>query len=145
MRALLRLGKWPASERLAPPPSTPSFPHFPGNTGNGTARYWALKLLIDHTAVGDVLYNTTASSALPPGPLGGPPVFGQALVGASGARKLLLLNKDVVPRDVVVVGSAGATMLTVDFETAFGPPRNEVLAADAFTLDKFAVAVLLWP
>ena len=114
------------------------------NTGNGTARYWALKLLIDHAAVGDALQSTNATSPLPPGPLGGPPVFGQALVGAGGARKLLLLNKDCVPRDAVVPGAGGATMLTVDAATGLGPPRSQVLAGDAFTLDKFAVAVLLW-
>jgi hypothetical protein len=114
------------------------------NTGNGTARYWALKLLIDHAGVGDALHNTTAASTLPPGPLGGPPVFGQALVSASGVKKLLLLNKDTVPRDVEVAGAAGATALTVDFATGFGPPRSEVLADDTFTMDKFAVMVLLW-
>ena len=103
------------------------------NTGNGTARYWALKLLIDHVHVGDTLQNTTAS-----GPtvaeLNGPPIAGQAFLAPSGARTLLLLNKDRAPHDVSVPGAVGATLLTVDADTGFGPARREAVSAETWTM-----------
>jgi len=114
------------------------------NTGLGTARYWVLKLLIDYIHVGDSIQNTTLSTTLPPGLLNGPPVFAQAFLSPSGAKKMLILNKDSVQRDAVITGATGATMYTVDLSTGFGPARSQVLSSDSFSMDKFAVAVLLW-
>ena len=33
-------------------------------TGAGTARYWVLKLLLDHMTMGDIVVNTTVQPAL---------------------------------------------------------------------------------
>ena len=114
------------------------------NTGLGTARYWVLKLLIDHFQQGDMLQNTTLQSTLPPGNLNGPPIAAQAFLAPGGAKKMLVLNKDYVDRDATVHGATGATMLTVDLATGFGPARSTLLTNDTFSLGKFSVAVLLW-
>ena len=113
------------------------------NTGLGTARYWVLKLLIDHVRQGDALQNTTATGPAVAN-LNGPPVAGQGFLSPGGAKTLLLLNKDGEPRGVTVPGATGATLLTVDLATGYGPPRQEVLATDTWTMAKFAVSVVLW-
>jgi len=49
-----------------PAPQYPSVSLLSWRTGFGNARYWVLKLLIDHFAPGDLLFDTNSSLPLPP-------------------------------------------------------------------------------
>ena len=79
------------------------------------------------------------------GQVRGSDVYAQALVEASGARKVLVVNKANTPQLVTLAGAAGASWLVLDEGTAFGPARSQVLTADAWTLAPYALGVLRLP
>lgn len=121
--------------------------------GDGTARFWALKLLVDSfratgpagggraPADADALVDTAVA------PLGAG-VFAQAFVergGGGPARKLLVVSKSSQAQTVWLAGAAGGQWIYVDSSTGFAPAVNATLAADSWSLAPFALGVLTLP
>ena len=124
-----------------------------GSPGDGTARFWALKLLVNSfcaagpagggraAADADALVDTVV---LPPSAA----VFAQGFVergGAGPARKLLVVSKSSQPQLVQLSGAAGALWSAIDESSGFGPAANSTLAADSWTLAPFALGMLTLP
>ena len=113
-------------------------------TGQPNNRYWGLKLLLNNLQPGDKLVATGVPS---PSMLGGHeprelPVYMQAFVTPSGARKLLLVNKREGDSRVEVPGAQNARMEFVDQTTGTSPVGSVQLSSDTVTLHGLTVAVL---
>lgn len=106
-------------------------------TGEGTAKYWASKLLIDTVQIDRdqaVLTNMTD--------LAGQYIYSQAFIGDSGRRWVLIVNKRYANIDVVLPESTGARMQMINEASGFGPPTETTLTSDQITLTPFAIAVV---
>ena len=121
-------------------PQYPSVAMLNWTDGSGTARYWALKLIIDSLApFADNVVDTSVAGA---------GIFAQAYASADGtARKLLVASKSSLPATLQLppeLAGAGATFAVVDEATAFGPARVEAVPAGGLLqLAPFAVGVVL--
>jgi hypothetical protein len=138
----------------------PSVTMMDWRTGQPNARYWSLKLLIDHMALNskmvhtEVEINQKKSSTFPR-------FQAQAFVTPSGEREILLINQRDQPYDVVISGANGGEVSFVDQSTGFHPVGTEALESewadpsdmtgrqsaesprqDRFTLQGFGVAVV---
>ena len=71
-------------------------------------------------------------------------VYAQAFVEAAGtgARKVLVVNKESVPHNVSLAGAAGGIWLYIDESTANNPAASATLSADSWTLAPFAAGIL---
>jgi hypothetical protein len=124
------------SQLVGFPTQYPSVSMINWNTGNGNARYWVLKLLIEYFHDGDklLLTNTTREDVL----------HAQAHISCLNSRKVLLLvNKTKESLKVTVNNAKGATMHYVDEFTGDNPPATTILQSDVVALNPFAVAILL--
>ncbi len=101
--------------------------------GKPNARYWVLKLLVDHFHPGDRLVETKAE---------GGDVFAQGFATPSG-RSLLLVNRRNTP-ETVTLPAPGAVLETVDGATGEDAPRSETLGSATVRLAPFAVATASW-
>lgn len=119
------------------------------DTGRPNARYWVLKLLIDHFGPESRLA-PTRNVAAPPFPLPAgvvemfsrrAPVFGQGFVAPTGARKVLLVNRSVEEADARLDGLAGARVEMVDLARSTGPARHFEANGDALRLPPLAVCI----
>jgi hypothetical protein len=104
------------------------------NTGQGNARYWILKLLLEHFGPGDSLIKTSSSNERV--------VFAQGYNTKTGARKILLINKTAGPEKVSIPNIAGGRMSFVDLTTNYNPPPTMTLQTNAVWLNAFAVAII---
>merc|ERR1711879_516469 len=100
-------------------------------TGNGTAKYWVARLIIESTDMGDVFRKTTVEAAKQ--------LYAQAFTHGS-ERRILLINKRNTITTVVLAGAVGAR--TVDERTGDGPPREERCLEGKIILRPFATAVV---
>lgn len=118
-------------------PQYPSVAMLNWTTGEGTARFWALKLLIDTVRpfASDVVATTVSSAT---------DVYAQAYAGRDGTASVLLVNKRHTPQSVQLpTECAGAEARVVDESTAFGPARADTVSASgALVLPPFAVCVV---
>ena len=121
------------SQLVGYPGQFPSVTLIDWRDGRPNARYWILKLLIDHFHPGDRLAATEVS---------GDSVFAQGAVTPAG-RALLLINRR---NHAVEVGlpPGAASAEVVDEATGHGPARAAVPASDSLGLAPFAVAVVVW-
>lgn len=121
-----------------------------GAPGDGTAKYYTQKLLLEELVPGppagtalpadaDVLVATSVS---PCSNATCSPVYAQAFMTAGQGRKVLVVNKGAAEAQVALAGAAGGAWRVVDEATAFGPPRDETLTTDTWTLAPFAVGIL---
>lgn len=111
-------------------------------SGNGTARYWVVKLIRESTTQGDALVQTMSSAP--------PALFAQGFVAAAGgARRMVVVNKVNAWASVDLAGAcpppacacAGAAVL--DEFTGLSPPRVEPCGAGpSLLLAPYAVAVV---
>ena len=69
-------------------------------------------------------------------------VAAQALVEASGARKVLVINKAHTPQSVTLAGATGGVWTYIDESTALGPAQAVTLAADTWMLAPFALGIV---
>ena len=76
------------------------------------------------------------------GQVGAGGVYAQAFVEASGARKVLIVNKGNVAANVSLAGAKGAAWQFIDESTAFGPAQSVALADDTWVLAPFALGLL---
>lgn len=120
-------------------PQYPSVAMLNWTDGSGTARYWALKLIIEELApFSDLVVQTVTTPAAAP-------AYAQAYTAAAGgARKLLVGSKSSTPVSVQLPAElAGAAFRVVDLATGFGPARIEsVPAGGLLYLAPFAVGIV---
>jgi hypothetical protein len=110
------------------------------NTGEGTAKYWISKLLIETADIGNDQAVVTQTTDV-----GGQNVFSQAFVGKNNRRWVLIVNKRYADVDVLLPGCTGGHMQIVNEASGFGPVTNVTLTLSRITLSPFAVAVIHMP
>jgi hypothetical protein len=98
-------------------------------TGEGTAKYWVTKMVIDSVSMGDVWHPTNSSA---------PSVFAMGYTHGS-TRHVLLVNKQNANTTVEIAGATSAVV--VDGATNEQPPRLESLAG-TIVLAPFATAIV---
>ena len=121
-------------------PLYPSVSLLNWTTGEGTAKYWITKLLIETADIDNdqaVVTKTTDIS--------GENVFSQAFVGKNGRRWVLIINKRYADVDVFLPGCTGGRMRIVNEASGFGPPTEVILTLDRITLTPYAIAVIHMP
>jgi hypothetical protein len=109
-------------------------------TGEGTAKYWTSKLLIETADIDNdyaVITQTTD--------VGGANIFSQAFVGKTGRRWVFIINKRFANVDVSLSGCSGGRMQIINEESGFGPATEVTLTSDKITLSSFAIAVIHMP
>jgi hypothetical protein len=122
------------SQLIGYPGQFPSVTMIDWKNARPNARYWVLRLLVDHFHGGDLLADTKV--------LGSGDVFAQGFLTPSG-RTILLVNKRNRAVEVAVPDSAaGCQSATVDMATGENPPREGRLASNTVTLAPFAVAIV---
>ncbi len=109
-------------------------------TGEGTAKYWTTKLLIETVDIDNDQAVVTQTTDV-----GGQNISSQAFVGKNGRRWVLIINKRYADVDVVLSGCTGGRMQIINEASGFGPATEIVLTADKITLSAFAVAVIHMP
>ncbi len=88
-------------------------------TGEGTAKYWTTKLLIETPDTDNDQAVVTQTTDI-----GGQYVFSQAFLGKNGRRWVLIVNKRYIDIDVLLPESTGDYMRIVNEASAFGPAIN---------------------
>jgi hypothetical protein len=109
-------------------------------TGEGTAKYWISKLLIETVEIDSdqaVITQTTDVDEQN--------VFSQAFVGKNGRRWVLIINKRNANVDVFLPGCTGGVMKIVNEASGFGPATEVTLTLSRITLSPFSVAVIHMP
>ncbi len=121
-------------------PQYPSVALLNWTTGEGTAKYWTSKLLIETADIDNdqaVVTNTTD--------IGDKNIFSQAFIGNNGRRWVLIVNKRYANIDVSLAGSTGGHMKIINEASGFGPATEVTLTSDQITLSAFAIAVVHMP
>jgi hypothetical protein len=121
-------------------PQFPSVSLLNWTTGEGTAKYWTTKLLIDTADIDSdqaVVTNTTD--------VGDTNIFSQAFVGNNNRRWILIVNKRYASIDVLLTGCSGGRMQIINEASGFGPATEVALTSDRITLTAFAIAVVHMP
>ncbi len=109
-------------------------------TGEGTAKYWTSKLLIETADIDkDQAVITTTTD------VGDQNIFSQAFTGQNGRRWVLIINKRYASVDVSLPGSSGGRMQIINEASGFGPAIEVTLTSDQITLTAFAIAVVHMP
>jgi hypothetical protein len=98
------------------------------------ARYWVLRLLVDHFHPGDQLVGTTVDGA--------GDVFAQAFITPSGKTLLVINKRNRLIAVALPEAAAGGVLTTVDAATGEDPPRRSLLANGTLALSPFAVATI---
>lgn len=101
--------------------------------GNGNARYWVLKLLIDHFHKGDKLVQTNSNV---------PGVAAQGFVGVNSKRVLLINKKNTRVEMTLPQATAAAKIRYVDVTTGESPPGSANVTNGKIVLEPFSVAVV---
>jgi hypothetical protein len=109
-------------------------------TGEGTAKYWTSKLLIETVDIDNDQAVVTQTTDV-----GGVNVFSQAFVGKDDRRWVLIINKRNANVDVFLPGCTGGRMRIVNEASGFGPPTEVILTLSQITLSPFAVAIVHMP
>jgi hypothetical protein len=109
-------------------------------TGEGTAKYWTSKLLIETADIDNDEAVTTQTTDV-----GDKNIFSQAFVGQNGRRWVLIVNKRYASVDVSLTGSNGGQMQIINEASGFGPATEVALTSDQITLSPFAIAVVHMP
>jgi hypothetical protein len=121
-------------------PQYPSVALLNWTTGEGTAKYWTSKLLIDTADIDNdqaVITQTTD--------VGDQNIFSQAFVGKNGRRWVLIINKRYASVDVSLPGCTGGQLQIINEASGFGPATETTLTTTQITLSAFAIAVVHMP
>jgi hypothetical protein len=137
---LLLLIGYPELSDLQLQPQFPSVALLNWTTGEGTAKYWTSKLLIETVDIDNDQAVVTQTTDV-----GGQNISSQAFVGKNGRRWVLIINKRYADVDVVLSGCTGGRMQIINEASGFGPATEIVLTADKITLSAFAIAVIHMP
>ena len=131
---------YPELRNLRLQPQYPSVALLNWTTGEGTAKYWTTKLLIETADIDNDQAVVTQTTDV-----GGQNVFSQAFVGKNGRRWVLIINKQYANVDVLLPGCTRGRMQIVNDASGFGPPTEVTLTIDKITLSPYAVAVVHMP
>ncbi|CAF3329618.1 unnamed protein product [Rotaria sp. Silwood1] len=121
-------------------PQYPSVALLNWTTGEGTAKYWTSKLLIETADIDNdqaVVTQTTDVS--------GENIFSQGFIGKNGRRWVLIINKRYANVDVFLPGSTGGRMQIINEASGFGPATEVTLTLSRITLSPFAIAIVHMP
>ncbi|CAF4171119.1 unnamed protein product, partial [Adineta steineri] len=121
-------------------PQFPSVAMLNWTTGEGTAKYWVSKLLINTTDIDNDQAVITRTSDV-----GEKNLFSQAFVTKNGRRWVLMVHKRFADINVVLPGCTGGAMQVVNEASGFGPATVSKLTSDQILLSPFAVAVVHMP
>lgn len=135
----LRIG-YPQLQDLQLQPQFPSVALLNWTTGEGTAKYWTSKLLIETAEIDNDQAVVTQTTDV-----GGENIFSQAFIGRNNRRWVLIINKRSESVDVMLSGCSGGAMKIINEASGFGPPTEVVLTSDTITLTAFAVAIVHMP
>jgi len=122
-----------ASQLVGYPTQFPSVSLVDWESGQPNARFWVLKLLLDHFGPGDRLVRTSQP---------GPYVYAQAFLTRGNQRRLLLVNRRDRDLEVAVPDAGGSRMQFVDQTTGFQPPASRKLEGETIRLAGYSVAVV---
>jgi hypothetical protein len=109
-------------------------------TGEGTAKYWTSKLLIETAEIDSdeaVVTQTTDVGEIN--------IFSQAFVGKNGRRWVLIVNKRYANVDVSLAGCTGGRMQVINEASGFGPATEVTLTSNTITMAPYAIAVVHMP
>jgi hypothetical protein len=137
---LLALIGYPQLPNLQLEPQYPSVALLNWTTGEGTAKYWTSKLLIDTADIDHdqaVITKTTD--------VGDQNVFSQAFIGQNGRRWVLIINKRYANVDIFLPNCTGGRMQIINEASGFGPATEVTLTLCQITLTPFAIAVIHMP
>ena len=114
------------------------------NTGDGNARYWILKLILDNFSIGDTVINTTILSDNNGD--NNNDVFIQGyLTKNDKSKRILIVNKLYDNVDILIndndIKQNGGKLYVVDEMTGNGPARIETIKSNNLTINPFGVAV----
>jgi hypothetical protein len=127
-----------ASQLMDAPGQEPSVSLLDWETGLGTARFWAVRLLVEELVLGDATVATTSVST----GAGASSNEVHALGFAGGGRKkLLLINKRNAWVEVQVAGAVCTQLRVIDEFNQLSPARDATCAGGGFVLAPFATAV----
>ena len=121
-------------------PQFPSVALLNWTTGEGTAKYWTSKLLIETADIDNDQAVVTQTSDV-----GGMNLFSQAFVGRNGRRWVLIINKRFANIDVFLPGCTGGQIQIINEASGFGPATKVTLTLSKITLSPFAIAVVHMP
>ncbi|CAF0787810.1 unnamed protein product [Adineta ricciae] len=121
-------------------PQYPSVALLNWTTGEGTAKYWTSKLLIDTADIDNDQAVVTQTTDV-----GDRNIFSQAFVRKDLRRWVLIVNKRYANVDVTIANCTGGQMQIINEASGFGPPTLVALTSDQITLSAFAVAVVHMP
>jgi hypothetical protein len=131
---------YPQLSNLQLQPQYPSVALLNWTTGEGTAKYWTSKLLIDTVDIGhDVAVITRTTD------FNSSTIFSQAFIGSSNRRWVLIVNKRYADVDVIVPGCIGGRMQIINEASGFGPATETILTLNRITLSPFAVVIIHMP
>ena len=109
-------------------------------TGEGTAKYWISKLLIDTVDIdNDQAVITRIADVEDEN------IFSQAFISKNGRRWVLIVNKRYASVDVFLPGCTGGQMQIINEASGFRPPTEITLTLSRITLSPFAIAVVRMP
>jgi hypothetical protein len=109
-------------------------------TGEGTAKYWTTKLLIDTADIDNDQAVVTQTTDV-----GEMNIFSQAFIGKNGRRWVLIVNKRYANVDVSLSGCTGGRMQIINEASGFGPATEVTLTSNTITMTPFAIAVIHMP
>lgn len=121
-------------------PQYPSVALLNWTTGEGTAKYWTTKLLIDTVDIDNdqaVVTQTSDTS--------GQYIYSQAFIRKNGRRWVLIVNKRYADVDVFLPGCTGGQMQIINEASGLGPPTEITLELSKITLSPFAIAIVHMP
>ncbi len=121
-------------------PQFPSVALLNWTTGEGSAKYWTSKLLIETADIDNYQAVITQTTDV-----GGMNVFSQAFVGKNGRRWVLIINKRFANIDVSLAGCVGGRMQIINEASGFGPATEATLLFNTITLSPYAIAVVHMP
>ena len=131
---------YPDLPNLQLQPQFPSVALLNWTTGEGSAKYWTSKLLIETADIDNDQAVVTQTTDV-----GGVNVFSQAFVGRNGRRWVLIINKRFASIDVSLSGCEGGRMQIINEASGFGPATEVTLTSSTITLSPFAIAVVHMP
>lgn len=123
------------SQLVGYPTQFPSVSMMDWTQNKPNARFWVLKLLVDHVHPGDAMFATDLVGS------GSDDVVAQGYKTRRG-REVLLINKRNSSVTVSLPGVDSGAVLMVDESTGDGPARKTAIKGGQVTLAPFAVAIV---
>jgi hypothetical protein len=131
---------YPELPQLQLQPQFPSVALLNWTTGEGSAKYWISKLLIETVDIDNDQAVTTQTTDV-----AGQNISCQAFIGKNSRRWVLIINKRYINIDVSLSGSSGGQMQIINEASAFGPATIITLTSNNITLTPYAIAVIHMP